>query len=146
MQSGARYFLLDAVRKVVWIPTNVFLVVAAACLITVAVRQMLRVKRDASDVARGAVALIGTYLLLTTPRYAWYYVWLIPFLCFAPRLGWMYLTCASMLLYLVWYTPLVYPEVPLWLGASIYFPVLAWLGWDWVKTKSPRNSGNVTQT
>jgi alpha-1,6-mannosyltransferase len=130
VQSGARYFLLDAVRRLVSIPTNVFLVFAAACLMAVAVWWLLRVKRDASDVARGALALIGTYLLLTTPRYAWYYVWLVPFLCFAPSLGWLYLTCASVLLYLVWYTPLVYPEVPLWLGASLYVPTLAWLAWE----------------
>ncbi|HLF85023.1 MAG TPA: glycosyltransferase 87 family protein [Blastocatellia bacterium] len=130
VQSGARYFLLDAVRKVVWIPTDVFLVFAAASLMAVAVWQLLRARRDASEVARGALVLIGTYLLLTTPRYAWYYAWLVPFLCFAPRLGWLYLSCASVLLYLVWYTPLVYPEVPLWLGASLYVPTLAWLGWD----------------
>ena len=130
VQSGDRYFLLDAVRKLVSISTNVFLVFGAVCLIAVAVWWLLKVKRDASDVARGALTLIGTYLLLTTPRYAWYYVWLLPFLCFAPRLGWLYLTCASMLLYLVWYTPLVYPEVPLWLGASIYVPTLAWLAWE----------------
>jgi len=130
VQSGDRYFLLDAVRKLVSIPTGFFLTFAVACLMAVAIGWLLRVKRDASDVARGALALIGTYLLLTTPRYAWYYVWLVPFLCFVPRLGWLYLTCASMLLYLVWYTPLVYPEVPLWLGASIYVPTLAWLAWE----------------
>ena len=130
VQSGARYFLLDAIRKVVSIPTDVFLVFAAACLVAVAGWQLVRVKRDASDLARGALALIGTYLLLTTPRYAWYYLWLLPFLCFAPNLGWLYLTCASVLLYLVWYTPLVYPEVPLWLGASIYIPTLTWLAWE----------------
>ena len=130
VQSGARYFLLDAVRKLVSIPTNVFLVVAAACLMAVAVWWLLRVKREAVDVARGAIGLIGTYLLLTTPRYAWYYVWLVPFLCFAPRLGWLYLTSASALLYLVWYTPLIYPEVPLWLGASLYVPTLGWLAWE----------------
>lgn len=133
VQSGARYFLLDALREVVWIPTNVFLIFAAACLIAVAVWQMARVKRDSSDLARSALALIGTYLLLTTPRYAWYYVWLLPFLCVAPSVGWLYLTCASTLLYLVWYTPQVYPEVPLWLGASIYVPTLALLAWDHFK-------------
>ncbi len=130
VQSGSRYFLLDAVRKLVSTPTDVFLVFAAACLIAVAVWWLLRVKRDSADVARSAIALIGTYLLLTTPRYAWYYVWLVPFLCFAPRLGWLYLSCASVLLYLVWYTPLIYPEVPLWVGASIYVPTLAWLAWE----------------
>jgi len=129
-ETGARYFLLNSVRKLLPIPTSVFLVVAAARLIGVAVWWLLKIKRDASDLAAGALAMIGTYLLLTSPRYAWYYVWLVPFLCLAPRLGWLYLPCASVLLYLVWYTPLIYPEVPLWIGASIYIPTLAWLVWE----------------
>jgi alpha-1,6-mannosyltransferase len=127
VESGARYFVLDSARKLVSIPTSVFLVFALACLMAVAIWWLLKAKRDAADVARGAITLIGTYLLLSTPRYAWYYVWLVPFLCLAPRLGWFYLSCASVLLYLVWYTPLVYPEVPLWIGASIYVPTIAWL-------------------
>jgi len=144
VQSGARYFLLDAVRKVVSIPTDVFLIAGAACLMAVAVWQLLRVKRTASDLARCALALIGTYLLLTTPRYAWYYLWLVPFLCFAPRLGWLYLASASALLYVVWYTPMVYPEVPLWLGASIYVPTLLWLAWE--QYTADRRSENMAST
>jgi hypothetical protein len=135
VKSGARYFLLDLTRKLVSIPTEVFLIFAAVSLIAVAVWQLMRVKRDAPDVARGALTLIGTYLLVTTPRYAWYYVWLVPFLCFEPRLGWFYLSCGSVLLYLVWYTPLVYPGVPAWLGASIYLPTMAWLVWEGVRLR-----------
>jgi hypothetical protein len=127
VDSGARYFVLNLARRLISIPTSVFLVFALACLMAVAFWWLLKAKRDAADVARGAMALIGTYLLLTTPRYAWYYLWLVPFLCLAPRLGWFYLSCASVLLYLVWYTPLVYPEVPLWIGASIYVPTITWL-------------------
>lgn len=141
VQSGARYSLLGLARRLVSIPTNVFLVFAAACLMAVAVLQFMRVKRNAADVARGALTLIGTYLLVTTPRYAWYYVWLVPFLCFAPRLGWFYLSCGSVLLYLVWYTPLVYPGVPAWLGAGIYLPTLAWLAWEGINPRlSPDNN------
>ncbi len=136
VQSGARYFLLDVFRRLVPIPTNVFLTLAAACLIGVAAWWLLRPKRDAVDVARGAAALIGCYLLLTTPRYAWYYAWLIPFLCLVPRAGWLYLTCASALLYLVWYTPLVYPQIPLWLGACIFLPAVVWLAWDRLSRRS----------
>jgi alpha-1,6-mannosyltransferase len=143
VQSGARYFLLVAARKLVSIPTNVFLVLAVACLMAVTIWWLLRVKREAVDVARGAIGLIGTYLLLTTPRYAWYYVWLVPFLCFAPRLGWLYLASASALLYLVWYTPLIYPEVPVWLGASLYVPTLAWLAWEQF-TSARRNEDKAT--
>jgi hypothetical protein len=133
VESGERYFLLSALRNVIWIPTNVFLILAAACLISVGVWQLVKIKRDAADVARGALILAGTYLLLTTPRYAWYYILLVPFLCIAPSTGWLYLTCASVLLYLVWYTPLVYPGISGWLGASIYVPTLAWLIWERIR-------------
>jgi hypothetical protein len=31
------------------------------------------------------------------------------------------------LLYLLWYIPFAYPDLPLWLGASLYLPTLALL-------------------
>jgi len=133
VQTGARYFFLEAARTLVPISTIVFMTFAALCFGWLALRQAWRVKRDAIDVATGALCLIGTYLLLTTPRYAWYYIWILPFLCLAPRLGWLYLASASALLYLVWYTPLVYPEIPLWLGSAIYAPTLVLLVWDYVR-------------
>jgi hypothetical protein len=133
--QGARYFLLDLTRRLLSISTEAFVIFAAVLLIAVAAWQLMRVKRNSADVARGALTLIGTFLLVTTPRYAWYYVWLVPFLCFAPRLGWFYLSSGSVLLYLVWYTPLVYPGVPNWLGASIYLPTLAWLAWEGINSR-----------
>jgi hypothetical protein len=128
VEKGTRYYLLTVARKFIPLPTSVFLVIAIIALGTVAAWWMIRVKRDATDVARGAVSLIGLYLILTTPRYSWYYAWLIPYLCFVPRVGWLYLASASVLLYLLWYTPLVHPDIPMWLGAAIYFPAIAWLG------------------
>jgi hypothetical protein len=130
VESGARYFLLDFLRRLFPVPTTAFLILAGACLISIAIWWLIRPKTNVMDVARGALALIGCYLLLTTPRYAWYYAWVIPFLSLAPRAGWLYLTGASALLYLVWYTPLVYPQIPLWLGASIFVPALVWLAWE----------------
>ncbi len=135
VQSGARYFLLDALRNLFPMPTIVFVILAAAFFIGVAVWWLFRVKRDAVDVAQGAIVLIGSYLILTTPRYAWYYAWLIPFLCLVPRIGWLYLTCASALLYLLWYTPLVYPGISLWLGACLYVPTFTWLIWEHLKPR-----------
>ena len=140
VNSGARYFFLELARKVFWFPTAVFLLIALLCLVAVVVRQLLGEKRDAIDVARSSTALIGTYLLVTTPRYAWYYVWLIPFLCLAPGIGWLYLTAASVLLYLLWYTPLVYPQIPVWLGAGIYLPALLWILFESYKG---RNGGRA---
>ncbi len=136
--SGARYFALDMIRKLVPIPTSAFLIVAGICFVIAAAWWCLKPKRSAVDVALVATSVIGLYLILTTPRYAWYYAWMIPFLCLIRRLSWLYLTCASVLLYLVWYTPLVYPEIPLWLGAGIYVPTLALLIWEHRKSRGER--------
>lgn len=130
IQSGSRYFLLTVARELVRIPTVLFLVVAAIVFAVAALWRSLKRKVDSVDVAHAAVSVIGLYLLVTTPRYSWYYIWMIPFLCLAPRIGWFYLTCAAALLYLVWYTPLVYPGIPLWLGAGIYGPAIALLIWE----------------
>ena len=107
----------------------------AIAFLVASIRWLLRAKLDAVDVAKAATALTGLYLLVTTPRYPWYYILMIPFLCLAPRTGWLYLTCASALLYLVWYTPLVYPGLPLWLGLSIYVPTVVWLAWERLKRR-----------
>ena len=136
VQGGSRYFLLDLLRRLFPIQTLVFVILATVFLIIVAAWRLFKIKRDAVDIARGALVLIGSYLILTTPRYAWYYAWLIPFLCFVPRIGWLYLTCASALLYLLWYTPLVYPGISMWLGACLYFPTLAWLIREYLKERT----------
>lgn len=132
VEGGTRYFLYSLVQKIVPLPTTVFIAVAALALLALGLWWITRPKRDATEVARAAVALIGLYLLLTTPRYPWYYAWIIPFLCFVPRAGWLYLTGATILLYLLWYIPNVYPHLPVWLGASLYGPTLALLAWDYL--------------
>ena len=139
IQSGSRYFLLTVARELTPMPTAVFLVVAAIAFAVASIRWLLRAKLDAVDVANAAMALAGLYLLVTTPRYPWYYILMIPFLCLAPRTGWLYLTCASALLYLVWYTPLVYPGIPLWLGAVTYGFAIALLLWERYSPKTRRS-------
>jgi hypothetical protein len=130
IDKGGRYFLLVLLRTLLPIPTVIFLAVAALALGWSGLWQMSKAKRDAMDAARGAVALIGLYLMITTPRYSWYYAWILPFLCFVPGIAWLYLTGASVLLYLLWYIPFAYPDLPLWLGVSLYLPTIALLGWD----------------
>jgi alpha-1,6-mannosyltransferase len=127
---GVRYFLLALSHKVVPMSTNVFLVLSVALLGGLCLRWMIKAKRDVTDVARGSASLIGLYLILSSPHYSWYYAWLIPFLCFAPSLGWLYLTGASVFMYLLWYEPLVYPDMPIWLGIAVFAPALALLIWE----------------
>ena len=128
--TGTRYFLLELIDDVTLFPLNLFLGVAAVSLVGLGVWWALRAKPSVVAVARGAATLIGVFWLLTSPRYAWYYAWILPFLCFAPRLGWLYLTGASVFMYFLWYEPLVYPDLPLWLGAVVYLPAVAWLAWE----------------
>ncbi|HJQ27295.1 MAG TPA: glycosyltransferase 87 family protein [Blastocatellia bacterium] len=128
--TGVRYFALDVIHKFVRLPASLFLIAAAALLAALGVWWATRTKTGVMVVARGAATLVGTYWLLTSPRYAWYYAWALPFLCFAPRLGWIYLTGASIFMYCLWYEPLVYPELPLWLGTAVYLPAIAWLIWE----------------
>lgn len=128
--QGTRYYLLDLASKVIHVPTAVFVILAALALGVLAFRRLVRVKLDAVDVARGALALIGPFLVLTSPRYPWYYSWILPFLCFVPRLGWLYLASAAALLHLLWYTPVRSPNMPLWLGTALIVPTLLFLIWE----------------
>ncbi|MEW6127017.1 MAG: glycosyltransferase 87 family protein [Acidobacteriota bacterium] len=128
--NGSRYFLLVLVRKIMPLPTAIFLIIAAALLIWLVIKIALTNKRDVMDVVRAAVSLIGLYFFLVTPRYAWYYAWILPFLCFAPRVSWLYLTGASVLLYCLWFTPLFYPGVPIWLGLAVYAPTFGFWLWE----------------
>jgi alpha-1,6-mannosyltransferase len=137
--KGGRYFLLQVLRIILPVPTNLFVVIAGLAIFALGWWWLLQNKRDAVDVARAAISLIGLYFFIVTPRYHWYYAWILPFLCFAPRLGWLYLTGATVLLYALWFTPLVYPEIPIWLGVSIYAPTLMFLVWESWKEK-PRST------
>jgi alpha-1,6-mannosyltransferase len=139
--TGARYFALGLIHKIAPLPANVFLVIAASLLAALAVWWAVRVKSGVVAVAHGAATLIGTYGLLTSPRYAWYYAWILPFLCLSPRLGWLYLTGASVFMYFLWYEPLVYPDLPVWLGAIIYLPTIAWLVWERWRERSAAGEG-----
>ncbi len=128
--TGSRYFLLVLVRKIFPLPTALFLIFGALAFVILGVKILLKRKTTAMAVAQASVALLGLYFFFVTPRYAWYYAWILPFLCFAPRLSWLYLTGASVLLYCLWFTPLLYPDIPVWLGVSIYGPTLGFLAWE----------------
>lgn len=130
INGGGRYFLLALGRKLLPIPTTLYTCIAALSLFALCTVWLMRNKRNVIDVARGSIAIIGLYLFLTTPRYPWYYCWIVPFLCFIPRLGWIYLTGATVLLYTLWFIPNEYPNLPIWLGAAMYVPTLTMLALD----------------
>ena len=125
--GGTRYFLLLLLRHLLPVPTLLFLLVAVLALIALVWWWMVKPKPGVEVIAHGAMALIGLYFFISTPRYPWYYAWILPFVCFAPRSSWIYLTGASVLLYCVWFTPSIYPDIPLWIGAAMFVPTFAFL-------------------
>src|SRR5262249_25314761 len=54
------------------------------------------------------------FTLLVAPHYAWYFAWLVPFLCFYPVVGVIYLTCAVSLLYFAHWPPTVSQALPIY--------------------------------
>ena len=65
---------------------------------------VMRDARPGADVA-GAMLLAVAATILLSPHYTWYFAWLIPFLCFYPVVGVVYLTCAASYLYFAHWPP-----------------------------------------
>ena len=47
---------------------------------------VMREQRPGADLA-GAMLLAVAFTILFSPHYAWYFAWLVPFLCFYPVVG-----------------------------------------------------------
>ena len=104
MVSGDQYFLLAVVRRVfsAHVPTSAYLIFSLALLGVVAVWVLRDRSGDELGYLRNALLIAALFLLLVAPHFSWYFVWLIPFLCFIPSPAVFYLTGASFLLYLTW--------------------------------------------
>jgi hypothetical protein len=93
---------------------------AALLMAALALFVVMREPRPAADLA-GAMLLAVSFTLLFSPHYSWYFAWLVPFLCFYPLLGVVYLTCAASYLYFATWPP------TLTQGLVIYGPCLVLL-------------------
>jgi alpha-1,6-mannosyltransferase len=101
--SGAGFFLWNLVNA--GIPLAHFgvlpyLAFAAAILAALAAGVVFSdLSEDRFIAAAGALAVAFTVLL--SPHFAWYFAWIVPFLCVAPSPAALYLSVASLLLYLI---------------------------------------------
>jgi hypothetical protein len=97
-----------------------YLPVAALVMAGLALFVVMREQRPRADLA-GAMLLAVSFTLLFSPHYSWYFAWLVPFLCFYPVLGVVYLTCAASYLYFATWPPTLSE------GLVIYGPCLVLL-------------------
>jgi alpha-1,6-mannosyltransferase len=107
LDGGSGIFLWQLVGAIVPLRDEAFsfyFPAAATVMAGLALFVVMRERRPAADLA-GAMLLAVTFTILFSPHYPWYFVWLVPFLCFYPVVGVVYLTCASSYLYSAHWPP-----------------------------------------
>ncbi len=107
LDRGSGVFLWQLLGAVVPLRAELFpfyLAAAVTAMAALAILVMMRDRRPGANLA-GAMLLAVTFTILVSPHYAWYFAWLVPFLCFYPVIGVFYLTCACSYLYLGHWPP-----------------------------------------
>jgi hypothetical protein len=118
--GGLRYFLTLLLTPLTASARSLALGVCAAALLGVA--YLVQRRCHAQAWVQRTAHMIGAYLLLVpTTCHPWYVIWLLPWLCFFPSWGWLYLSCAVSLSYVA-YT-LDYPAVPLSIHLLEFLPL-----------------------
>jgi hypothetical protein len=104
MLSGDQFFLLAVARHFlnVDLPTSAYLAFVIAVLGGLSLWMMHDQRSDDFRYLRNGLLIASVFMVLLAPHFAWYFTWLIPFLCFIPSIPVLYLTLASFLLYLTW--------------------------------------------
>jgi hypothetical protein len=97
-----------------------YLAGAALLMAALALFVLMREQPAGADLA-GAMLLAVCFTMLLSPHYSWYFAWLVPFLCFYPVLGVIYLTCAANYLYFAHWPPTLAE------GLVVYGPAIALL-------------------
>ena len=124
MVSGDQFFLLTVVRKLLnaHLPTSAYLVFVIAVLGMLSLWMMHNQRNDDIRFLQNGLMIASVFMVLVAPHFAWYFTWLIPFLCFIPSIPVFYLTLASFLLYLTWLNDT--PNRVLLLKTLIFAPFL----------------------
>jgi alpha-1,6-mannosyltransferase len=116
LDRGSGIFWWQLIGAFVSLPQQAFSFYLGAGALVMAVLGLvvvMRARRPDADLA-GAMVLAVTFTLLVSPHYAWYFAWLVPFLCFYPVVGVIYLTCAVSLLYFAHWPPTLWESLPIY--------------------------------
>lgn len=105
LMSGSRFFLLSVLRRVVGehqVPNWTYICAAILVLSAIAFWCLWRRERTEIEYILRCLVLLSTFTLLLSPRYAWYFLWIVPFLCFKAFPALIYISLASFVLYRLW--------------------------------------------
>jgi hypothetical protein len=123
IHSGSRFFILGLLRRLFGesnVPSAAYMIFAALVLAGVAAWAIFRREDSGIGYVRRAFVLALAFTLLLSPRYEWYFAWLIPFLCFVPYAPVFALTASGFVLYLFWFGET--PNQSLVVNSFLYAP------------------------
>jgi hypothetical protein len=114
-----------------------------AALLAALLRIRHRLTENHAGVFDAGMAAVGAYLLLVpTALYAWYAVWMLPFLAVAPSPAWLWFTGAITLSYLAYAW---HPEpFPFWARALEFGPLYGLLLRDWWRRRGRVMRGSAS--
>jgi alpha-1,6-mannosyltransferase len=116
--GGRRFYLLHVAERLgLHLPAAVYVVPVGLTLAALAAWICLR-RRPRDDYAFGALLLASAAVVAFSPRYAWYFAWLLPLAALRTSAPVLLLGVMSFLLYLQT------PSTRVWIGALIYVPFL----------------------
>jgi len=134
MINGDRYFILSLARRLlggIAVPQITYFAFGLSVLLGISFWFLSKQIQSESTFVARALALAAVFTVLLSPRYPWYFAWLVPFLCFLPAVSLFYLTVASFTLYGLWLNggpgSLFAVDSVLYLPAAL--AVLLRLGW-----------------
>jgi alpha-1,6-mannosyltransferase len=105
IQNGTRFYLLSLARRALGeanAPNAAYLIFAFLALGAIALWSIWKAERDDGSYIAHAFVMAATFTVLLSPRYAWYFAWLVPFTCLMPLVPFFYLTTACFVLYRLW--------------------------------------------
>jgi alpha-1,6-mannosyltransferase len=106
LHSGSRFFLLGLVRRLIgetFTPSIAYMIFAGLVLMALACWALFTREDSESSYITRAFVLATAFTILLSPRYEWYFAWLVPFLCFVPFAPVFALTASAVMLYLFWF-------------------------------------------
>lgn len=123
LQNGTQFYLLSLARGVFGeanVPNAAYLIGAILTLGLISLWSVWKRERNDSSYIGRAFVMATTFVVLLSPRYAWYFAWLAAFACLLPLPPLFYLTTACFVLYKLWHP--AGPDQLLLLNTIIYLP------------------------
>ena len=114
LASGKGFWLVDVLRRTTGLSVPPLAYVALTGLLLAALALVIVLSREPGRAIPGGLALAAVGMIALSPNHPWYFVWLLPFVCFHPEPALLWLVAAAPLLY--WPNPFDTP----WNGDIVY--------------------------